>query len=463
MLRPETSVVASTPIAFAKPVLASNMSMASTETPPHAADTEGRTAPRARSETAVAWVLVIVTCGLAFFTFLGHSPLWNIDEGMHAAMSKDMVLSGDWITPRLNGEAFVDKPVLFTWLVAASLKVLGFSELAARLPSAVLATLVVLLTFVLGRSMGTVRTGLVSALVLATSLEFIVLARVVVHDMTLAACTTLSLVAWWWWYRGWGSARVHLVGFYAAIGLGLLAKGPLAVVLVGLVVVPFLALERRLDALFEMRLGWGALVTAAVAAPWYVAMEAANPGYLRTFFIGQNLLNFAGSEPRHPEPIWFYGVAVIGGLFPWSAYLPQAIWNAATKRPDDERTSFRFLLVWAISMLVFFSAASSKLLNYLLPAFPAAALLIGAAWDSFMDTPTPARRREYVASTAAVAVIFGTAVVWFAATGLARFRHRYDLDLGTIVAPLAVMTAGLFPIIHLGRPFRQFELIAQGQ
>jgi 4-amino-4-deoxy-L-arabinose transferase-like glycosyltransferase len=384
-----------------------------------------------------------VLCLGAFVAFLGTEPLWNIDEGMHAAMAKDMLVSGDWVTPRFNGTPFLDKPPLFIWLVAASLRVLGLTEFAARLPSALLACVAVVLTYRFGRSAVGGRAGVLSALTLATSVAFVVMARVEVHDMTLTACTTLALVSFWRFFRGDGSARVNLGVMYASTAVGLLVKGPVAAALIGLVIVAFLAIAGRLDVIPRMRPVWGALLVLAVSAPWYVAMEAANPGYLRYFLVTQHLFNVAGSHARHAEPFWFYGVTIIGGLLPWSVYLPQAFWNAWTARGSRRDHVAIFLLVWTVAPTVLLSLASSKLHNYLLPVFPAAALLVGTAWGRLIDRPSRSYRRSFVVSTVVTLALLVAAAVTLATTGLDRFRTIYDFSVEAVVLPLGILCAGV--------------------
>ena len=140
--------------------------------------------------------LLVALCLVLFFFHLGARPLWDIDEGTHAATSKTMVLTGDWITPKHNGENFYDKPAMYNWLVAGAYEVMGFTELASRLPSAILGLACVFVTYLLGRGMFNPLAGFLGASVLATSLMFLIHARFVVHDIALAFFVTLALHAW---------------------------------------------------------------------------------------------------------------------------------------------------------------------------------------------------------------------------------------------------------------------------
>ena len=192
-------------------------------------------------------LIILLLLGLTLFFFrLGSRPLWDTDEGMHAATSKDMVVTGDYITPRLNGEVFYDKPVLFNWLTAASLRVLGFTEFAARLPAAVLGLGTVLLTYFLGRRMFNAKVGLLGGVILATAIEFIILSRIVVHDIALVFSMTLALFACYCAFESENHRTICLMIFYASLGLAILAKGPIGLLLPGLIVGLFLLLIRRL-------------------------------------------------------------------------------------------------------------------------------------------------------------------------------------------------------------------------
>jgi len=387
--------------------------------------------------------VLIGLCLLLFFSLLGQRPLWDIDEGMHAATSKDMVVSGDWITPMLNGEPFFDKPPLFNWLVALSYLVFGFSEFAARLPAAVVGTACVLVTYWLGSRMFDRTVGLLGGVILASSLEFLLMSRVVVHDIVLAFSVTGALLCFWLAFSSEQRRTLHLFLFYVACGVAVLAKGPLGLVLVGLVVAPFLLWEKRLDFVVRMGMPWGALIFLAVAAPWYVAVSLENPGFASYFFLEQNLANFASSEPRHPEPWHFYLPILVGGLFPWSGFLPFAFAKSIRRKGAKIDSRWLFLAVWVCGMLLFFSIASSKLPSYLLPMFPAAALLVALVWRDLASGASERFRRPVLASVGLLAAVLAAALAYYATFELAAATARYALGPIQVVTPIVVLCAGL--------------------
>ena len=164
-------------------------------------------------------IILMMLCLSLFFFRLGTRPLWDIDEGMHAAISKAMVLSGDWVTPQYNGKNFYDKPPLFNWLAAFSFLVFGFTEFAARLPAALLGSGCVMTTYLLGRRMFNLQVAFLSAVVLATSAEYIILSRVVVHDISLVFCDTLALTLFFLGYQNARHRKRNFLLGYAALKL----------------------------------------------------------------------------------------------------------------------------------------------------------------------------------------------------------------------------------------------------
>ena len=375
---------------------------------------------RTPKESILIFTLIGV-CLVLFFFRLGDRALWDIDEGMHAATSKDMVLSGDWLSPQYNGEKFYDKPPLHNWLVAISFLIFGFTEFAARLPAALLGLGCVMVTYLLGRRIFGPAAAFLSALVLATSAEYIVLARVVVHDISLAFFITLSLSLF---YLGYDNKRhrrpLFLLG-YAAMGFAVLAKGPVGALLPAMIIGLFLIIKKQLGFLKQMQIGWGILILLAVAAPWYILISLKDPEYFGYFFIKQNLGNFFSKEVRHPEPLYYYIPVLMGGMFPWSTFLPLAFFRAVRARGTTCNDGTLLALIWFAAVFIFFSMASSKLGTYILPLLPAAALLVGALLHDLIVGPSK---------------------------GLAKGIFYSYLPL-VIIAPLVLIYIILFPPVNL--------------
>jgi len=310
---------------------------------------------------------LLLLCILLFFTLLNRRHLWDTDEGMHAEMAKEMVLSGDWITTKFNGEPNFDKPALYSWLVAISFLIFGFTEFAARFPAAILGLGTVIITHALGRRLFGNSAGFLGAVVLATSLEFILLSRTVVHDMALAFCVTLALYAF---HAAWSDEKRRgrsIILFHGACALGVLAKGPLGIGLPLLAAGLFLMFQKRPGFLLRFATPPGILVFLAIAPPWYILVSIKNPGYLYDFFIEKNLGSIGSPEAVHQEAVYYYIPILAGGFLPWTVFLPLTLvhifrWRRGTARPET-----LFLLLWAGSMFLFFSAVRSKLPAYILP------------------------------------------------------------------------------------------------
>jgi 4-amino-4-deoxy-L-arabinose transferase-like glycosyltransferase len=433
---------------------------------------------------------LVLLCLALFFLRLGGFALWDIDEGMHASTSKIMVQSGDWLYPVYNGEPFYDKPPLYNWFVALSFVVFGFTEFAARLPSALLGLGTVLLTYRFGRRMLGAEAAFLGAAVLATSLEFVVLSRAVVHDISLTCFVALALFAFYRAHAEEAHRARYLVIGYVATGFAVLAKGPLGAVLVGGVVVPYLLLRREPRFVLEMMPLRGALIAAAIAVPPYLAMGLRDPDYLRYFFIEKNLGSFASAASAHPEPFWYFLPWLLVGFLPWSWFLPLTL-GRLLRRPRSLGPARLYLLIWCGFVFLFFSAATSKLSTYILPLFPALALLIGELWARVLEGPDRRLRRWLVVSHLFLVAIVGWVVVtlWRESTGHQQFdaevhgphvkvliaafsatvlicsyamwRGRYRLYFGTTAALMVALIAhlGLFlgPAME---PYRSTKRIA---
>ena len=232
--------------------------------------------------------LLLLLCITLFFFRLGSRDFWDPDEGLHASTSKVMVLSGDWIATTFNGEPFYDKPPLHNWLVALSFLVFGFTEFAARLPAALMGTGCVFVTYLLGRRMFGPTTGFLSGAILATSVEFLVLSRSVVHDISLLFFVTLTLTLFYTGYTDPKHRKAYFLLFYFSAGLAMLAKGPIGVLLPAAIIGLFLIFKKELGFLKEMMIGWGILIFLCVALPWYVLIVLKDPQYAAYFFINKN-------------------------------------------------------------------------------------------------------------------------------------------------------------------------------
>lgn len=315
----------------------------------------------------------MLVCSFAFFWRLGRYGLWDPDEGRSGVIAKELIASGNLLTLTRGGEPYYDKPALYYWLVALGIKILGLGELAVRLPSALAATLTVASVFFCGQALKDWRWGLWSGLVLATSLEFVALGRFGNTDMVFTFFFSGALLYFLWWRHE--RTKRRLWPFYLFLGLASLTKGPVGIFLPCLILGIALGYQGRAGIWRDLRLGRGAAVILAVAGSWYLAAAVRDPAYIWTFLWKHNLLRFFTSPAGidHAEPFYYLFFVLLGGFLPWSLLLP-AVGHSLWKEREETRV---FLLVWALTVLVFFSLSHNKLGTYVLPAFPPLALLTG--------------------------------------------------------------------------------------
>ena len=312
---------------------------------------------------------------LAYLLPLGMRPFFQPDEFRYAEIPREMLASGDWITPRLDGLRYFEKPPLGYWMTALSMSAFGENHFAARLPSALSAAgTALLLLFLVGRFGGGFAAGALAAGILLTSGLFFALGCFNILDMPLTFFLTLALFAFFHAYTAESGRRkaAWLALFGAACGAAFLMKGFLAFAVPGLVIVSFMAWERSTGRL--LRWAWvPALTVLAVALPWAVVMHRHEPDFWRYFIVVEHLQRFMGKEAQHAEPIWFYIPVVLGGFAPWVFFAPAA-WTGY--RREDLRTPFvRFAICWVVLPFLFFSASKGKLGTYVLPLMPALAAL----------------------------------------------------------------------------------------
>jgi 4-amino-4-deoxy-L-arabinose transferase-like glycosyltransferase len=351
--------------------------------------------------TASDLVVVLAFCGFFFYFGLGAFGLTGADEPRYAQVAREMLARHDWVVPTLNGQPWLEKPVLYYWEAIVSYMIFGVHDWAARLPSAVQATLLVLGIYGFGRRIAKLRTaaknvtgvlGLDAALI-AASMAAIIGFVGASTDMPLAANFALALLCWLLWYAGDSAGRAWLLGFYFFQALATLAKGPVAPGLAAITIILF-ALLRREPRIILRTLWWpGVLLYFAVATPWYWLVQARTGTFLRVFFLEHNLERFGTNAFRHLQPFWYFVPVLLTALLPWTIYgilAAVAAIRGAFRAPDRQVTRSPdalplFLVLWGIVPVVFFSFSQSKLPGYILPAIPAWPLLLASWLDGDFD------------------------------------------------------------------------------
>ena len=323
-------------------------------------------------------------CAFLFFYGLAQFGLIGADEPRYAQVAHEMLERHDWITPVLGGQPWLEKPPLYYWQAMLAYRIFGVSDWAARLPSALDATLLVLAIYLF---LHRFRQGveLDGALIAASSSGIVGYARAASMDMALTAALAIGMLGWWAWRES--GKRAYLTIFYSFVALGMLAKGPVSPFLAVAVIVLYSVAVR--DSRLIVRTLWlpGVLLFCGIAFPWYVAVQIRNPIFFREFILEHNLGRFSNNLYHHTEPFWYYLPVTALALTPWSVFVIAAFaqtfrawWTKRKLRQpyelDLEQQFNIFAGLWLIVPVLFFSLSQSKLPGYILPAVPAGSLLL---------------------------------------------------------------------------------------
>jgi 4-amino-4-deoxy-L-arabinose transferase-like glycosyltransferase len=330
--------------------------------------------------TRVVATLVFVFC-VVWFCNLGYRSLVRPDEGRYAEIAREMAVTGDWITPRLNGIKYFEKPPLQYWMTAAAYNAFGEHEWTARLWAALTGFAGVLMVGFAGVRLFGRQAGFYSAIVLASSVLYAAIGHINTLDMGVTFCLTLGLLGFLLAQRGEGRTRETLLWMWlawTAMGFGFLSKGLIGLALPAAAMVAYALVHRDISFLKRLEPFAGIAIMLAIALPWTIAVSIANPEFARFFFIHEHFERFLTQVHHRMAPWWYFVPILIAGMLPWTAMLGQAL--IAAWKGDPSGRSFkprRFLLLYAAVILLFFSASQSKLPSYILPIFPALALLVG--------------------------------------------------------------------------------------
>jgi 4-amino-4-deoxy-L-arabinose transferase len=327
---------------------------------------------------------LLLLCFFTFFLGLGSQAITDADEAFYAEASREMVERGDWLTPHFNYQYRFEKPVLYYWLTSATYLVTGPTELAARFWSALSGVGLALLTWGIARqASGRLDVAWLSGAVVATSVGYFSMARSALPDLPLTFCITLTI---WAALRAVdvagakGPALTWWILTGAGAGAGFLMKGPVALVVPAVVLLPIAWRERRMLSIDARGIAVAVLTAAVIGLPWYVAMwlEHGN-AYLDSFFLSDNFKRFATERFNEARPVWFYLPVLFGGLMPWSVFLVafggDALARLRRRSLRLDGTDWR-LLLWAIMPILFFTASIGKQPRYILPVLPPLAVFV---------------------------------------------------------------------------------------
>ena len=326
--------------------------------------------------------LVLLAAMAAWFAGLEHRGLFIPDEGRYAEIPREMLASGDWITPRLDGLKYLEKPPLQYWLTGLSFRLLGEDEWTARLPSALLGFLALLLVAYTGARLWGARSGALAAVLLGTSWAYYLGGQYLTLDMALTAFLTCALCAFLLAQAESEAKRrnVWMAVAWAAAALAVLSKGLIGVVLPAGALLAYGAFTRETGVLRRLNPVAGIVLLVSIAVPWFIAVQQRNPEFFDFFFVHEHFRRFAEAGHQRPGAWWYYVPILLLGLMPWTpAFLREAMnWLRRPRRLAAGFSPEAFCAAWIGVILVFFSASQSKLPAYILPAFPAIALALAS-------------------------------------------------------------------------------------
>jgi 4-amino-4-deoxy-L-arabinose transferase-like glycosyltransferase len=382
-----------------------------------------------------------------FFLWLGANSIWDANEAFYVDTPRQMVLSGDYVTPIFNGAERLNKPVLSYWVVAALYNLLGISVTTERIGIAIGVLGIVGMAFLIGRALRSTTTGVIAALIVATAPQVVMWGRRIFIDVYITLFMSIALACFVLAERHPEYRRRYLLLMYLAIGLGVLTKGPVGIVLPALTCAIWLAVERRWADVNRLMILPGLAIVLVTVAPWYVALVIQHGWAPVTgFFIGENLDRFTTSMQPDNREIWFYVPVLFGGLFPWAPLVVVPLVTAWRRALGDHSPSQgairRLLWIWIVAIVATFSLSQTKQDLYILPVTVAVAALVA---DRLVA-------REYGKTDRALRTVFVCVAVLSGAAGLAIVRYfgsggYYELDgarfVGVLLAVSGVACVGL--------------------
>ncbi len=319
---------------------------------------------------------------ILWFALPGYRDLVDPDEGRYAEIPREMVATGDWLTPRLNGFRYFEKPALQYWLTAISLSLFGETTAAARLPVILLAFLGALWAFYLGRRLFGIEPGLFAFLMLGSGVMYFVIGHLLTLDMAVGVFLFFGIGALLLAQTGRDDpnrVRNWMLAGWAALALATLTKGLIGLVLPGVALVLYTLWQRDWALWRHLHLGKGLVLYLLITAPWFIAVSRANPGFARFFFIHEHFERYTTTVHHRDEPLWFFLPILLVGSLPWIGSALRALLRPgfASRAGASGFDPVRFLWVYIVGTVLFFSAGDSQLPPYIVPVFPALALLAG--------------------------------------------------------------------------------------
>ncbi len=311
-------------------------------------------------------IFLFIVSLILFFLGGWLIPITDPTESVYTLTAKEMLEAGDWLSPRIYGDYWFDKPIMFYWELLIAYKIFGVNEFASRFFPALFATFGLFLTYLFGAKLYDKKVGFAAAVMLATSLEYWYLSHAVITDMTLLVMFSITLMSFFWGYHA-GKPQFYLIAF-AASGVAVLTKGPIGFLLPGLIILIFLAWQGDLQHLRELFRVKHFAILLAIIAIWYLPMMLLHGWEFIENFLGvHNFLRATVTEYKNTNVWYYYLVVTALGFFPWSIVLIGIAAKNLRRLPTFDVRD-KFLIVWALTVIIFFQLCATKYITYTLPA-----------------------------------------------------------------------------------------------
>jgi 4-amino-4-deoxy-L-arabinose transferase-like glycosyltransferase len=399
-------------------------------------DTESFT----RRHEKLGLLLLVPLCYALFFHQLGNRDLWSPDEDEYVQVNVEMVRDGHWIYPTANGQPYSIKPPLFNWIGSGIAVLVGeVDEWTSRLPSALAATLGLFALYPLGVMLFGRRAAALAVLVLATTPLYIEFGRWIQINMISTALLTVTLCCFTWGYTQPHRRTAAYLLMYAAAGLGTLDMGLVNAVMPAIVIGLYLLAVKDLGHLWQLRIVRGLLVYLAVVAPWYATVSM-HGGYARDLVVVTNFTRYF-TEWQHTRPFYYYMGTTPAYFLPWVVFLPGAFYLCFARRTGPDRKRLLLPFVWTVSLFVFFSISRTKRSEYMLPIYPALALLVGYTLDRACRwwADVELRKRLLVWPTLAIVIGAAATAVGVAIAGVVASVKAESAEWFLIALPFSIL------------------------
>ncbi|WP_447969139.1 ArnT family glycosyltransferase [Nitrospira sp. M1] len=363
---------------------------------------------------------IFALASLLLLVNLGGLGLTDRDEGSNAEAAREMLETGDWVSPTLNYEPRFAKPAFVYWIISASYAVFGVHEFSARLPSALFGVGLILLQYSFLAKVCGARIALFGALMLLLNLEMVGVCRMVLTDPELVFFTTLAGYSFWLGMESGQSKRWIFLGLYVGMACAMLAKGPVGIIIPLLGIIPYLSLTGQWKHYWEK--GYpllGFLLVGLIAAPWYIAMFTIHGEAYLAAAEANTTGRFSNPMEGHGGTILFYIPVLLLGFFPWSAFLPMSLYHTlkgmksfraiASDGQVGQKLAI-FSTLWIVGLLIFFTLSATRLPHYIFPLFPMAAIVVALFFDRCVSEDSPPGLRVSIRLLIAIGYALGLAL-----------------------------------------------------